>query len=37
MKKKLADLLKTPVFIQTFKFGKYKRKDVEKHVKIQDI
>ena len=26
---KLADLTKTPVFIQTFKFGKYKGKDVE--------
>ena len=26
---KLAELTKTPVFIQTFKFGKYKGKDVE--------
>lgn len=26
---KLVDLTKTPVFIQTFKFGKYKGKDVE--------
>ncbi len=26
---KLADLTKTPVFIQTFKFGKYKGKDIE--------
>ncbi len=26
---KLADLTKTPVFIKTFKFGKYKGKDVE--------
>ena len=26
---KLADLTKTPVFVRTFKFGKYKGKDVE--------
>ncbi len=26
---KLADLTKTPVFIKTFKFGKYKGKDIE--------
>ena len=31
---KLADLSKTPVFIRTFKFGKYKGKDVEEVAKI---
>ena len=31
---KLADLTKTPVFIRTFKFGKYKGKDVEEVAKI---
>ena len=30
---KLTDLTKTPVFIQTFKFGKYKGKDVEQVAK----
>ena len=31
---KLADLSKTPVFIRTFKFGKYKGKDIEEVAKI---
>ena len=31
---KLADLTKTPVFIKTFKFGKYKGKDVEEVAKM---
>ena len=31
---KLVDLTKTPVFIKTFKFGKYKGKDVEEVAKI---
>lgn len=31
---KLADLSKTPVFIRTFKFGKYKGKDVEEVAKM---
>lgn len=30
---KLADLTKTPVFIKTFKFGKYKGKDIEQVAK----
>jgi len=29
-----VDLTKTPVFIKTFKFGKYKGKDVEEVAKI---